>query len=295
MIHAAIWVLIIAVMLSCFFAACSSAMRTFSRARLVDILEERGRTDRLEPFLGNSAKLMLMAGTFRAGLNLIVLLSVLSLFEHARWVEDPVYQLLLKYAVALALAAGLISVFGVAIPYSLARHHAERLLARSMPILEVCLQIFRPVANVLHVFDPIVRRVVGAEVTTGSADERLTEEILSVVEDHDTEDVVDEEQKEMLEGVIELRSTTAEQIMTPRTDIKGIEAPATLEQVKDAVLDLGYSRIPVYRENLDDIVGILYAKDLIQYLGNGRTFDLESLSREAYMVPESKPVGVLLT
>ncbi len=292
MISTVFWLALAAVSFSCFFAACSSALRIFSKSKLEDLLEKRGQADRFDRFIEQSSKLLLMTGTLRATLSLVVLLSILYMFETA---TDAPSELWLKYVVSFVVTGLIISVFAVAIPVSVARYHPEKLLVRSMPLLNACLTVFMPVASLLDLLDPIVRRLTGSENEAVDVDERLTEEILSVVEDHNADAAVDEDQKDMLEGVIELRSTTAGQIMTPRIDVKGIEQQATLEQVKATILDLGHSRMPVYGENLDQIVGILYAKDMIRYIANGQPWEMDAVLREAFMVPESKPVADLLS
>jgi CBS domain containing-hemolysin-like protein len=150
--------------------------------------------------------------------------------------------------------------------------------------------------QVLLLVDPIVRRMTGGELKI-NGDDDLADEVMSVVEEHEHEAGVNLENKEMIEAVFEFRTITADEIMTPRTDIEGIEAGASLEQVKQTIQSIGHSRIPVYEENLDHLVGILYVKDLIPYVGqdSGQPFDLRSILREPYMVPESKPVHELLT
>ena len=288
MSQAAYAILVVALALSCYFAACAAGLRTFSRARLEDVLEQSGRSSRFEPFLARTSRLLLLTGSIRTGLNLVVLLVVLWLLE------DAFERRLMAFVTAFAVSVALVSVFSVAIPSSIVRYHAEPLLARSMPLLNACLLAFGPLTRLLALLDPLVRRVVGGESNHSSADDRLAEEILSVVQDHEEQAPVAEEQKDMLEAVIELRSTAAGQIMTPRTEMKGIEAGATIADVKRTILDLGHSRIPVYRDSLDQIEGILYAKDMIRYLGNGAPWDIKAVLREAYLVPESKPVSELL-
>ena len=288
MSESALWISLVAVICSCYFAACSGALRSFTRSKLSDLLESQGREDRFEPFLKNISKLILICGTLRMAMNLVVLLGVLWLFEHR------IDQAWVRYIMSFAVAGLVISILAVAVPLSLARYRPERLLQLSIPLLNICLLVFSPLASALRLFDPVVRRMLGADSQMVSGDEELTEQIMSVVEDHEDEATVDENQKDMLEGVIELRSTAAGQIMTPRTEVKGIEVSAGLDQVKAKILQLRHSRMPVYDKSLDDIIGVLYAKDMIRYVGNGEPWDIHSVIRKAYMVPESKPVNELL-
>jgi CBS domain containing-hemolysin-like protein len=288
----AIWIGITAALLACYLSACNIALRTFSRPKLAELLEQRGRLDRLDPFLKRADELPVMVGTVRTGMNLVVLLCVLAVVQH-RYTQ---WELLPQYGLAFVVAGFIVSIFSVALPVSIARYHPERLLARSMAPLSYAAVLFNPLLQVLLLVDPIVRRMTGGELKI-NGDDDLADEVMSVVEEHEHEAGVNLENKEMIEAVFEFRTITADEIMTPRTDIEGIEAGASLEQVKQTIQSIGHSRIPVYEENLDHLVGILYVKDLIPYVGqdSGQPFDLRSILREPYMVPESKPVHELLT
>jgi CBS domain containing-hemolysin-like protein len=99
----------------------------------------------------------------------------------------------------------------------------------------------------------------------------------------------------MIESVIRLRATTAGQVMSPRPEIIGLELGSTLAHVKQTLEESGHSRIPVYEGTLDHIVGILYARDLLKFLGQATLkFDVRSAMRPAYFVPEVKPLRDLL-
>ena len=288
----ALWVALAACVASCFFSACNIALKSFSRTRLAEVLAERGRADCAETFGQRTPDLQLMTGTIRTSLNLAVLLAMM-VFVQRRLAD---VALVWQYALAFAVAAGLVSVFSVGIPSSWARYRRERLLAGARAPLMMLWQVTRPLTVFLHLFDPIVRRISGADLAE-AANDQIADQVLSVVEDHHNPEAVDAEQKEMLEAVFELPTTAAGEIMTPRTDIVGVELDASLDEVKKAVLDQGYSRVPVYRGNLDHIAGILYAKDLLRFLRSDGSWDrieLPKVLREPFMVPESKPISDLL-
>jgi len=283
-----LWLALAACLLSGYFGACNIALKTFSRARLSELLEDLGQAQRFEPFVQRKSRLILLTGTVRICLSLVVLLLVLSFFERRFPQADRPTQ----YLLALCVAGLAVSVFAVAIPVSIARYHRERLLARSIPFLNVCLMLFWPVVWAMNLLDPVIRRITGGD-TLARGDSHLSDEILSVVEEHNDNGAVDERQKEMLEAVVEFPTTEVSQIMSPRTDVQGIDIQSTLEEVRAAILRDGHSRIPVYQESLDHIVGILYTKDLIQFIGNDRPFELRKVLRDVMMVPESKPVREL--
>ena len=99
----------------------------------------------------------------------------------------------------------------------------------------------------------------------------------------------------MIERVIAFHNTQVSQIMTPRPEIFALEASSTLETVKAKIAESGHSRIPVYQGKIDQIVGILYARDLLKYLGESRVqFNIKDFMRPPFFVPETKPLRDLL-
>jgi len=104
---------------------------------------------------------------------------------------------------------------------------------------------------------------------------------------------LEEEEKEMIEAIISIRATRARDVMVPRVDIVAVPETATVDEIKALVVKHGYSRLPVFRENVDDVIGILHAKDLFVVEGTGA--DVISLLRKPYYVPDSKKVNEILT
>ncbi|MEQ9459837.1 MAG: hemolysin family protein [Phycisphaeraceae bacterium] len=276
---------VVATLLGTYLAACNVALKTFSRRKLEELLESQGRQSAMATFTQRLPKLQLMTGLLRTASSLLVLLAVLDLFVGS-------YQGWVAYGLAFVCAGSILAVFTVAIATSWGRYTPEGLIAASLPVLYILYFILTPVLQLLNTIDPLVRRVSGVDLVP--ADE-LSDDVLSVVEDHKHGGNVNEIQKQMLEAVFDLPNTTAGEIMTPRTDVKGIDTTeATLPQIRDAVTTIGYSRIPLYEESLDQIIGLLYARDLIKYLGDAADFDLDQILREPYLVPESKSVADLL-
>jgi CBS domain containing-hemolysin-like protein len=99
----------------------------------------------------------------------------------------------------------------------------------------------------------------------------------------------------MIENVLELSNSTADEIMTPRTDIVAVEVNSDLQKVLETITSGGHTRVPVFEENIDNIVGLIYAKDLLAEIGrNPVDFKLRDKMRKAYFVPETKLLRVLL-
>lgn len=291
----AIGIAIVSCLIGSYISACNVAIKGLSRKRFSDTLDARGQSDRYSRYIRRMPSLLLMSGTLRACLSLVVLLATLYELETRLGSEiGSVQERLGLYLLAFVIGGTLVSVFMVGIPASWAKYQREALVTISMPVLMTLSYVMWPVTALLHAIDPVVRRVSGADLNEDGKDLDLSDEVLAAVEDHEASGDVQDEQKDMLAAVFELPDTEAGEIMTPRTDIKGIEADAALHDVKEQVMGIGHSRIPVYEESLDHIIGILYAKDLIQFLGDGKEFQLRHVVRESFLVPESKSVSQLL-
>ena len=121
------------------------------------------------------------------------------------------------------------------------------------------------------------------------------EDIRSMAEVGSEEGSIDEGEKQLIHSIFEFGDTIAREIMVPRPDIVAIEADKTLRDVQALVLQHGYSRIPVYRGDLDDVVGIVFAKDVLKALHQGKVdMPLPDIVRDAHFVPESKKASDLL-
>ena len=121
------------------------------------------------------------------------------------------------------------------------------------------------------------------------------EELQELIDASEQQGIIDEGEGDMLQSILELDETILREIMVPRTDMVCVDADAPFSKVLKAILKSGHSRIPVYKGNIDNIIGLVYAKDLLRYWG--RPIDEISLAevlRPPYLVPESKLVSVLL-
>jgi CBS domain containing-hemolysin-like protein len=274
---------------SCFYASAAIALNSYSRARLSERMRTPGveGNPRLQSFLDQEHRLSLACAAMRAAMNLVVLVALL----HALRVRYPERDPLHNELTALGLSLLFISVFGVAIPGSLAQHQPEAFLVRALPVLRASGVLLAPVVWFMGLFEPIVRSFTGAEEPQP---EDLGERVMSAVEEHGDVGRVDETQKALLEAVFEMPKITAGEVMTPRTQITGVELSSSLAEVRDALLANPHSRVPVYEGVIDRIVGILYAKDLISFVGSQEPFDIRAVMREPTRVPETKLIAALL-
>jgi putative hemolysin len=198
--------------------------------------------------------------------------------------------------VALLLVTVVISVVtiivGELVPKSLALAHAERFalfFARPVELLGV---IFAPVVWFLTASTSVITRLFGV---SGAPTERLTaEELMILVERGGQQGGIEAEEQQMIGAVLELGERRVHEVMVPRIDIKAVPVGSPLDEFVEAIVNEGHSRIPVYEESIDNVVGILYAKDLLPYLHRGDTPAIVSILRTPLFVPESISVDDLL-
>lgn len=137
-------------------------------------------------------------------------------------------------------------------------------------------------------FEMVSRMVTGRRKVT-------EEEIHELIEAGEEDGIVDEQEREMISAILELDSTVVREIMVPRTEMAAINIEASVRETIDAIIACGHSRIPVFEGSIDNIVGLLYAKDLLKCWGtNDEQIQLRSLMRQPFFTPETKTLELLL-
>ncbi|MBS0198505.1 MAG: HlyC/CorC family transporter [Planctomycetes bacterium] len=226
--------------------------------------------------------------------NLIVAVGLVLWITAIRQQADPTW---IDGLVGIVIASLALWVFTSVLPASIAKHAGEITVYSWSMLLRFLYVVGSPLRSIARVVDEVVKRLAGKADQTEA--EVLQEEILSVVEEGREEGQFDESERDMIEAVVKFRDKTVGQVMTPRTEIHALELSNNLGEVTAAIRRIGHSRIPVYTDSLDHVVGIFYVKDLMRWLAGessrgGKTFDLKSLLRPAYYVPETKTVRELL-
>lgn len=187
-------------------------------------------------------------------------------------------------------------VLGELVPKRIALNNPEAISFAVAKVLLFFKAVLSPVVALLSASTNLVLRMLGID-PDAEAQEVTEEEILMMVDVVEESGVIEESQKEMINNIFEFHDIVAAEVMTHRTDMCAVELRDSIEDVIALTTERGYSRIPVYDEELDNIRGIIYVKDLLCYVGrelpDGNI--LEQIMREAYFVPESKRCGTLFT
>lgn len=185
-------------------------------------------------------------------------------------------------------------VFGEIAPKSLAIQHAERLALNVAGTVRLLAITVSPAVKLVSFLSDLAVRPFG--VHARFANPILTqEELKMLVEAGEEEGVIEEEEKEMIHSIFDFTDTVARQVMVPRTDMDAAPVTDSLEELLDVITATGHSRIPIYEENVDNIIGVVHAKDLLPVLRQDKQiFDMRAVMREAYFIPETKDVDELL-
>ena len=182
------------------------------------------------------------------------------------------------------------------LPAAVTRFASTPLLYHTWPYWFALSVIMRPLAAPGEVIEVLTRRLAGKEETEDEDEELLEDEIRTIVAHGTREGFFGPGVREMIQGVMTLHEDTVSHIMTPRGDVQAIDASASWEEILKMVVEAGRTRLPVYEENLDHVIGVLYVKDLLPFLQGGGVPDkpLQDLLRRPWTVTTDRSVELLL-
>ena len=197
---------------------------------------------------------------------------------------------------SLFAIAALYLVLGELVPRTIALSRAGRVARLVAAPMNVFTTLVSPLLWLLNAIAVPIASRGGGDVPGGYGQVHGPEEIEALLRHSRAEGVVEEDEEEMIHGVFELTRTVAREVMTPRPDIVAFPETATLDDVLDTVAESGYSRVPVYRESIDDVTGVVLMKDLLRWMRRSpaEEFSLTRVMREPFFVPDTKPVDDLL-
>ncbi len=291
--------LLVLLIINGFLATARSALINVRKARLRQLVEDGVGAARTAERLAEDASRLLattqlgmMLTSFFAG-AVVAVISAPSLAEALQpWLGEASYPV--AFVVVVFVAAIIMLIFAELVPETIAVQHSERLalwLAGPLTLLSV---VVMPLVRLMVWLSNTVARLFGA-APRGELAFVTEEEIKTLVDAGEEEGVIQEEEKEMIYSIFELGDTLAREVMVPRIDIVALDVSIPMLEALDAIMEAGHSRIPVYGETIDNIQGVLYAKDLLPYLREGRTdVPLRKVLRQAYFIPETKKASDLL-
>src|SRR5438128_1856139 len=277
----------IALVLAALAASAETSLTSISRVRLRQLVEQKHAAaiviERLHKDPNSYLSTILIFNT----VAIIVASSaatLLALHLYHERVAEWLVSLILSLVVLVACEIT---------PKTLALQRAERVALRIARLVAWATFVMRPIVFILTSVTRLILRILGgkAEVRGPFVTEEELKMLVSVGEE---EGVLEEEEREMIHGIFEMGDMRVREVMVPRTDLVAIEANEPVEKAVDLVTKHGHTRIPLYEGNLDHIVGVLYAKDLLRAVVRGEQKSLRDIARKPYFTPESNLVQDVL-
>lgn len=286
-------------LVACWSALGCYALRDFSYSRLEEICNQRGRSQRFSEILRQQESALL-------GLELLLSLSTLCVAasvglgigwpraQEAALTQSFPWDFVAEY-VFLVLAVLLVADI---LPWCIARVASEPFLDRWWPVINSVQYLLWPLLSLAKWLDRMAHRLVGRGEPEEDDASVLSDEIRTVVDEGQREGYLEQGARVMIHRVMELQDEDVGGIMTPRTDMFSIPLGASLEEARQKLISSGHSRVPVVADSPDEIVGLLYSKDLLKALDPSCARDslpkLSEILREPKYIPETTGIAALL-
>ena len=293
-------VLVILILLNAYFAATEIAFISLNDAKIErDAKEGNKKAKQILKMLKSPSKFL---ATIQIGITLAGFLS--SAFASDAFADKlapvlnnlvPAISLEVWRGVSIVLITIILSfftlVFGELVPKRLAMKYYEKISYATIGVIRGISVITAPFVKLLTASTNMVSKIFGV----GESEEEVVteEEIKMMIAEGEEKGTIEQGERQLLNNVFEFNDIIVSEIMTPRTDMYAIDINDKIEDVLDEIDEFKYSRIPVYEENVDDIKGILFVKDILKPLKDNEKIEIDNIIREPYFVPESKDIDEL--
>jgi len=280
-------VLVLCFVFSAFFASAEIAYMTLPRHRLNILLEKGEKRAKLVEKLVSRTDRLLSNILLGNNITTILATAVATVLAVKLWGEGT------GVAVATIGLTALMLVFGEATPKNIATIYNERLALAYAPVLNFFSILFRPITLVLGSIVNYMGRLVGVDKHRRYVSE---EDILSMVEESSKGGDVEKQEAEMIQNIFDFTDRPVSEIFLPRPEIVGVEKGSTIDQYLDVFKEHPVSRMPIFEENMDNILGFIANKDVLLGFANetlAKDSLVEKLLRPVYFIPETKKVGQL--
>lgn len=275
-------IILICLVLSGYFSATETALSTFNKTKIKTLAEKGNK--KAQKVLDISEKYDRMLSTILIGNNVVNILSAsLATLLFVRWINETTGP-----SVSTLVMTVIVLIFGEITPKTLAKERPEAFSMFSVSLLNFLMVILAPLTYILKKWQDTVSKVFKAK-----DDEGITEEeLITLVEEAEEDGNITDDESELIKSAIEFGDLEVIDIFTPRVDIFALPKEATYQEIDDAFANNAYSRLPIYDEHIDNIVGIIFYKDF--YQAEEQNFKLENIIKEPMYVLKHKLVKELL-
>ena len=277
-------ILLILLILSGFFSSAETALTTVNRMRIRGLADEGSKRAKTVMRITDDTSKMLSAILIG---NNVVNLSAASLTTTLAYILGGS-----MVAVASAVLSVLIILFGEITPKTMATLHAEKLSLRYAPAKNLCIKVMTPIVIIINTLSDIILRILHIDPNAGN--KQMTEsELRTIVDVSHESGVIESDEKEMIYNVFDLGDAKAKDVMVQRVHDTFADVNATYEELIDIFREDKFTRLPIFEDTTDNVIGILNVKDLLLY--DDRTnFSIRSIMREPFYTYEHKNTAELL-
>ncbi len=270
----------VCIMLSAYFSSSETAFSSLNKARLKNMIKNNVKGAQLAYDMSEDFNTIL--STILIGNNIVnIIASSLSTLLFASLIANPQVALVASTAVMTIL----VLIFGEISPKTIAKEIPEKLAILSAPILKVLSTILAPVNYPFTLWKKLLNKIFNFEKNSGMSDE----ELITIVEEAEQEGGFDAHESKLIRSAIEFNDCDAVEILTPCLDLIAIPQTYTMTQVRDTFLEHGFSRLPVYEQNIDQIMGFIHEKDFYQILFEGKEENISTIIKPIHCtVPKTK-------
>jgi len=280
-------VIILGLVIAAFAAAAETSLTSVSRIRMRSLAEDGNKRARTVTRLHADPN-----GYLSTILSLNTVAVIVVSTATALLISNNLQRI--PQAVGTIMLSVVVLIFCEIAPKSLALRFNERFALVLAGPVQMLTRLLRPLVGGLSLMSRLIVRAAtrGHTVRGPFVTEEELKLLLYVGEQ---EGIVEQEEREMIHGILEMTDKTVREVMVPRVDVVAVEATDSIADVIKVIIEYGFSRIPIYEDNVDNIVGIVYAKDLLRHgvIGDDQR-PLRAIAREPYYTPEAKHVGELL-
>jgi len=269
--------------MSAYFSATETAFSSLNRIRVKNMAEKGNKKAQLVLKLSENFDNML--STILIGNNVVNILSAsLATVLFVNWLGNEAGP-----SVSTAVTTVVVLIFGEITPKSIAKESPEKFAMFSAPFLRMLMFVLTPFNFLFSMWKKMLSLVIKSD-----GDRSITEEeLITIVEEAEQEGGLDEEESTLIRSAIEFSEVEVKEILTPRIQIEAVPEDATEEEIARVFTETGYSRLPVYKDSIDHITGVIYHKDFHNYVYNTDK-DISSIIRPAIFVTPNKKIDELL-
>lgn len=276
-------IIIVCIVMSAYFSATETAFSSLNKIRIKNMAEKGNKKAALVMKLSESYDSLL--STILIGNNIVNILSAsLATVLFVKILGDEAGT-----SVSTAVTTVIVLIFGEVSPKSIAKESPEKFAMFSAPLLRALVFLLTPFNFLFKQWKKFLSLIIKSEEDGGITEE----ELLSIVEEAEEDGGINEQESMIIQNAIDFTEQEAIDVLTPRIDITGVSTTATKEEIAKIFTETAYSRLPMYEETLDHIIGIIYHKDFYNYVYNTDK-DISEIVKPVIFIPKSKKIGVLL-